>query len=502
VQQVENQPHTVIQQRRLRQIFFDAATFENSSGRVDGAITTDQFRRGFERAIEKDAINSGFDEMSTPECFRARFHHIHPAEWVEELQTLCGQLFESITLIMPLDSNRLLQPATIALASKFIHHEEFNLKIVLQQLVRHAASGCFRIMAPLPVSSLEDIMWDVPLVKAPLDDVIARNGFVNVYGPRGAGKTTRILGLLHELPPDVDVCYVDLKDALNETEMLLRMASQLGFPYSVYDDMYGEALCKQLDNMNFNKHGRSPVFVLDGFDNHVIQVKKKTAALSETSVAQNNLLAGIARIISLVERYLLRMCTVLVSTHPISADDIGLPPKINVVSIRIGELPVQLAQILAAHYHPSGMSDLRKAAKNHAGTMVQMGEHHSFIGIRSVAKLRKGNKTTYNHIEYNNTLCEDIAISLTKLETQCAIHLWRGMTPFDMGMGWVLCKKAFSGMLSCAPSIPLLIFLVGRRHCSLAYCLGRTRRGRMDVILPRFRLHHKHLRHDIGSSQR
>jgi hypothetical protein len=449
MQHIENQPHTVIYQRRLRQIFYDAATAENLAGRVDAAVTVDQFKRAFERAIVADSYNGGHDALCTPLCFRVGkvLTHFNQKEWADEANELCTNFFECISLIFPLDHNQMLQPMVISTMSKFIHHEEDRLKVVLSELLKYARARCFRIIPPLPVVSIEDILWD-PIVRTPMDNLMARTGLVNVYGPRGSGKTTRVLGMIHELPLDVDACYIDLKEALNETDMMIRVAGQLAFNYSVYEDMYERNFERVIDMMNFSRHGHghTPVIVLDGIDNHVVP-PKKGAARNAALAVQNKLYAGLRRIVSMLNRHLKTLCLVIISTHPIPPDDLEYPPRISTSSVRIGELPVHLAQALASQFHPAGVSDLRKAGKNYAGTMVVLGEHQSFIGIRSVAKLRK-NKATYSHVDYQNTVCEDIAISLTKLETQCALNLWRGMTHFDMGMGWVLCRKAFRGNFS------------------------------------------------------
>lgn len=122
------------------------------------------------------------------------------------------------------DAYDVLHVIEVAKAVRHIPEEE-TLHGAVKSIVSLGVKMCIRNIPP-PVRVLSRVAWN-GTEKAQMRLLLTYRGWVGVIGPRGSGKTTRLLDVVHSLPKDRDAVWVNLAGVTRCEDVRHRVASQL-----------------------------------------------------------------------------------------------------------------------------------------------------------------------------------------------------------------------------------------------------------------------------------
>lgn len=278
-------------------------------------------------------------------------------------------------------------------------------------------------------------------------DCVNSLSFSFLPGTRYAGKTTRVLDVIHDLPLDRDVLWVDLTNAFSQVEVVSRIICQLGIRDCFSQDDFQAHFGRLLDSLK----DRS-VVVFDNFPEVVSALLDEGDRTDEEDDFSSSFRPVIP---TLLEREK-RLHVIVVGTKKVKIGGRGAALYRN--EIFFSTLTPENAELLAQDIFPFDADTLKIAGRCLAGEMARLARFSHIEGLRKLkgivlrgfffshGALVEGNHHSSSRVllkECRDSLARDLAFELGPDEALCASCLLKGTAPFDAGLGWSLCKKAF-----------------------------------------------------------
>ena len=311
-----------------------------------------------------------------------------------------------------------LGPVEVARISRHIPYDEMNILVVLELVVVFMSNHCIRLIPP-KLCPDKDIYWDGERLPQLLD-ILSHGGILNIHGPEGSGKSSRMLSVVHNLPYERDVLWVDCHHANTDAEFTSRVVSQLFLQDSFHDDSFKTALFTIVQPLR-----PGSVLVLDGFG----------------SSTTDGLRHFLHKVIDAVTPLFAGLCLVFVS-HTALGNELKSYGEYH--SVTWSRMYSETAEKLACQLYPADPNSLISASEFQAGSLVRLSKYCSLRALRSLAKAAKDglNKTNLDRIYYS-----DLSMDMTMDEGLLACILLRGIAAFDYSLAWALSKRAFKGDL-------------------------------------------------------
>lgn len=358
------------------------------------------------------------------------------------------------------DQNNRIDVLEVAKAVRHIPAKNHHFAIIVESMVACGIQNCKKIIPPPTTHRL--IVWNDGQKAQLLSLLSSTRGWVSVTGPQAAGKTTRVLDVVHSMDVHVDSLWVDLTAAFSTTEITSRIASQL-----YLRDCFTQAEFESGFRNLLNTLREGSVVVFDNFSQVSSNPTKKTRDTGAPPVpgsisGQENdfdYSASFGPILNIMKEFHHKFCFVTIACNKVRL--VGAESKARkfyMATANISTLTPSKAQLLADDLLPFDPDSLKVAGKYLAGAMARLARYCHLDTIRTVKlNVLKGFFSEQNpslgiamedvHALIRQEVATDCSMELTPDESLCAAALLRGTSYFDEALGWALCKDLFEGDL-------------------------------------------------------
>jgi hypothetical protein len=378
---------------------------------------------------------------------------------------VCNELINQLALVLDYqldlssvndttnsDDTGMLAPQEIAKLSRHIDIQEYRFESVLRGLLyftnvnlagaftENKSKRCVRIIPPRLCADAE-ILWEGGVgsanggrAKEVFEScVYDTGGLVNIYGPRFAGKTARILSLVHNLDKSRDALWVDLTGCGTRESMQARTASQLFLHNAFSEENFQRQLFSLVSSLR-----PGAVIVFDGIDNN--PNKPMEAGMKHF---HHSVVDSLQPLMQHTSHGIVTGVTIIyVSTHNICSDI--HEPQSSVRCQVLFRLSDDSSESLARILYPADAFSLFIGGCRYPGIMYSLARHCTIQTIRNVKKdVNRDGDAKGCLDKWDSVFYGDIGTDLTSEESLLASVLIRGLPMFDLGLAWALSRATF-----------------------------------------------------------